>query len=133
MSHRVKLKLPLAPENRLVRWANAIRGFYGHPVYLVGSQITGSEDPRDIDIVCSIPDQEFELRYGSVQQWIQEGESGLWTDVRWIWSDDVVKKCLHGMKETKLQIDFKVQPETHFKEYANIHAAFPPVQIDTRK
>lgn len=106
----MKLQLPLAPENRLVRWANAIRGFYGHPVYLVGSQITGADNPRDVDVICVLPDDEFEMRYGSVQQWIEEGESGMWTDVRWNWSDDCIKKWKHGVRETKLNLDFKVQP-----------------------
>ena len=127
-----KLCLPLLPEHKLVKWANQIRGFYGHPVYLVGSQITGSDRPRDVDIVCAIPDNEFELRYGSVDDWCQEGGTGLWTEVRWKWADDCSKKSLDGMRDTKLQIDFKVQPMAQFNGYSNIHKQFPPVKLDTR-
>jgi hypothetical protein len=128
----MKLRLPLDKTHKLVRWANAIRGFYGHPVLLVGSQITDAENPRDVDIVCAIPDHEFELRYGSVNDWLQEGGTGLWTEVRWKWSDDCVKKSLDGMRDTGLQIDFKVQPMAQFKGYEHIHKAYPPVKLDTR-
>lgn len=128
----MKLHLPLEPDHRLVKWANEIRGFYGHPVLLVGSQIMGQENPRDIDIVCAIPDEEFELRYGKVGIWLQEGETGLWTEVRWKWADDCVKKSLDGMRDTKLQIDFKVQPMAQFNGYKYIHDSFPPCKLDTR-
>lgn len=128
----MKLILPLAPENRLVRWANAIRGFYGHPIYLVGSQITAKEDPRDVDVICIIPDREFELRYGPVELWGQEGDTGLWAETRWKWSDDCVKKSLHGMEETKLCIDFKVLSDRTNRGYENIQKAFPPYKLDAR-
>jgi len=128
----LKLKLPLSPEHLLVRWTNSIRGFYGHPVLLVGSQITGKENPRDVDGVCAIPDEEFQLRYGSVNDWMQEGGTGLWTEVRWRWSDDCVKRALDGMDYTGLIVDFKVQPMSQFKGYAHIHKEFPPVKLDTR-
>jgi hypothetical protein len=128
----IKLQLPLARENRLVRWANAIRGFYGGPVYLVGSQITGSDKPRDVDVICVISDDDFAMRYGNVQQFIEEGENGLWTEVRWAWSDDCIKKWRHGVKATGLNLDFKVQPQTQFDGYKNIHERFPPYKLDTR-
>lgn len=128
----MKLHLPLPPDHRLVKWANGIRGFYGHPVLLVGSQVTGKENPRDVDIVCAIPDDEFELRYGDVNLWLQEGGTGLWTDVRWKWADDCVKKSLDGMRCTKLQIDFKVQPMAQFKGYDFVNKEFPPYKLDTR-
>lgn len=118
-----KLELPLSPDNLLVRWANEIRGFYGHSVYLVGSQVRGTEKPRDIDVCCILPDDEFEMRYGDVDQWIEEGESGMWTDIRWNWSDDVIKKWKHGMEYCnrskqgfKYNIDFKVIPQKHHDE-----------------
>jgi hypothetical protein len=132
MSEAIKLKLPLEPTHRLVRWANAIRGFYGHPIFLVGSQITGAEDPRDVDVICVIPDHEFMLRFGPPDLWHQEGETGMWGHTRWIWSDDCVKKTNHGMRETGLFIDFKVLPESAHEGYHNIHKEFPPYRLDTR-
>lgn len=131
-NYRVKLKLPLGPTNRLVRWANAINGFYGHPVYLVGSQITGVEDPRDIDVVCILPDEDFEIRYGSISEWVDQGESGMWKTVRHKWSQDCVKKTKHGIKETRLDIDFKVVPKSWSDDiYKGIQMEFPPVRLDT--
>lgn len=129
----MKLKLPLSPENKLVRWANSIRVFYGHPVYLVGSQLT-KENPRDVDVCCILPDDEFELRYGPVDQWIDEGCSGLYTNLRWNWGDDVVKKCMHGRKETKLEIDFKVIPQKFDIEQYGMgkEKFFPKLKLDTR-
>lgn len=128
----MKLELPLDPTHKLVRWANHIRNFYGHPIFLVGSQITTKENPRDVDVVCAIPDAEFELRYGSVGQWSDEGGTGIYTEVRWKWGDDCVKRSLDGMQDTGLIIDFKVQPMAQFKGYAHVHKEFPPYKLDTR-
>lgn len=95
-----KLPLPLPSNHKLVIWANQIRGFYGHPVYLVGSQTTGKENPRDVDVVCGIPDSEFTLRYGDINEWLEEGVTGQWTDVRWKWADDCSKRSIDGMECT---------------------------------
>lgn len=127
-----KLKLPLSNEHKIVRWANSMRGFYGHPIYLVGSQITGKDNPRDVDVICAIPDNEFQLRYGDVNAWMDQGLTGIWTEIRWRWPDDCVKRSLDGMEATGLIIDFKVQPMAQYKGYAHIHAQFPPYQLDTR-
>jgi hypothetical protein len=51
----IKIKQEFSETHSLVRFANKMCGFYGHPVYLVGSQLT-SETPRDVDLVCVIPD-----------------------------------------------------------------------------
>lgn len=130
-AHSNKIELPIS--GNFLNWVNRTAGYYGHPVYLVGSQITGSKTPRDVDIVCPIPDKEFELRFGSVDDWMQEGGTGLWTDVRWKWASRCAKDSLDGMKETKLQIDFKVQPMALFNGYSYVHKAFPPVRLDTGK
>ena len=130
--NRFKLKLPLAPENRIVRWANAISAFYGHPLYLVGSQLYEKKKPSDVDIVCPIPDAEFAIRYGDVEQWQDEGISGLYSELRWDWADDCYKRSMAGTSDTKMVIDFKVQPMSHWLGYSGIHTAFPPVRLDTR-
>lgn len=129
--HGYKIDLPIS--GNFLNWINRTAGYYGHPVYLVGSQITGSKTPRDVDIVCAIPDKEFELRFGNVDDWMQEGGTGLWTDVRWKWASRCAKDSLDGMKETKLQIDFKVQPMALFNRYSYVHKAFLPVRLDTGK
>jgi hypothetical protein len=136
-----KLKLPLEKiiinpgtdkerifEHKLVIWANSIRAFYGHPIYLVGSQLTEKENPRDIDIVCIIPNNEFELRYGSLNKWCDESGTGVYTEVRWSWADDCLKRSLSGMQETGYSIDFKIQAKTIALGYEDK----PKLKLDTR-
>jgi len=129
---RVKLDFPLSPDSRLVRWANSISVFYGHPVYLVGSQLTGKQYPSDIDLVCPIPDEEFDARYGDLGDWLQEGGTGIYTDVRWDWANDCHKRSIDGMLSTKRVIDFKVQPFAQWFGYSYLWKEFPPVQVSTR-
>ncbi len=126
-----KLKLPLESSNILVQWANSIRAFYGHPVYLVGSHLKNVSNPRDVDIICIIPNEEFDLRYGSTAKWFYEGESGIYTDISWNWSDDCIKKTLLGCKKTGMCIDFKVYPEIFAKLFDAVN--YPKIKIDTRK
>jgi hypothetical protein len=124
-----KLLLPLGKEHRIVRWANSIRAFYGHPVYLVGSQCNPDcKNPRDVDIVCYIPDYEFDLRYGNHDKWCDENCTGIYTDIVWSWADDCLKKSLSGMRETGYVIDFKVYFSHHKIGYAN----YPKIKLDTR-
>jgi predicted nucleotidyltransferase len=113
--------------NRLCQWANSIRGFYGFPVYLVGSVLT-KKDYRDIDVICIISDVDFRLRYGDVKIWGGEMESGLWTDISWKWSDDCIKKWRQGCKYTDLNLDFKVYPQT-YQEYEFGH--LPKLKLDS--
>ena len=131
----MKLQLPLDKTHPLVGWANSIRGLYGQPVFLVGSQITGKENPRDIDVVCAIPDDEFTIRFGDVNEWCQEGVTGLWTEIRWKWSDECIKRWKEGSLECGqgYNIDFKIQLFCQFKGFGHIHKLFPPVKLDTRE
>src|SRR4051812_25707708 len=43
-------------------WANQIAARYGHPVYIIGSALF-EERPRDVDVVCILPDKEFRNRF----------------------------------------------------------------------
>jgi hypothetical protein len=128
----MKLSLPLNDDHPLIKWANSLRAYYGHPVYLIGSQITGALNPRDVDVIVAIPDQEFNLRYGDTEKWKTEVASGMYSDIVWKWSDDRVKRSLAGMKNTGLNIDFRVQPQSHFDAFSNLHKSWPPVKLDTR-
>lgn len=129
----MKLQPPLEESHPLKTWANCVAGFYGGKVYLVGSQITAKENPRDVDVVCIISDKSFEIRFGNVDDWMQQGGTGLWTEVRWKWADASVRTTEEGMSLTKLPIDFKVYPETLHKGFQNIHDDFPPYRLDNRK
>ncbi len=100
------------PDNHiLVRWANKIRAFYGYAVYLEGSALT-KKNPKDYDIFCIIPDEDFELRYGNTKIWKKEYMFGeIIEGIIWGWAEDCYKKSINGMKFTKLNIDFKVIPQ----------------------
>lgn len=125
-----QLHFPLAPEHRLVRWANMIRAFYGHPIWLVGSQL-GPGIGRDVDVVCVLPDPVFALRYDlPAPVWKQELQSGVVGEEFWAWSDDVVKKSEHGMRYTRLPIDFKTQPVSYARQLYSRHLR---LQLDTRR
>ena len=129
----MKLCLPIPKTHPLVVWANSIRAYYGHPVYLVGSQLTDKENPRDVDVVCAIPDDEFTLRFGDVNEWMTEGITGQYTEIRWGWADECIKRWKEACIETNLNIDFKIQPMCAFKGYEHIHKLFPPYKLDTKK
>lgn len=108
----------------LVRYANGIAGFYGHPVYLVGSQLY-KDHPRDVDLACIIPNNEFVKRYinqvevvgttdeEKCEQWGLRYQSGLYNESNWAWAKDVSHKSLQGMDYTRMAIDLKVYPQQY--------------------
>lgn len=118
----------------LRRYANSIRGYYGHPVYLVGSALRPDNlNPRDWDIRVMLPDDEFALRFGNgreteyvIGRWMGEACDGNWTSIRWNWSRECVKRSLQASRELLLNVDFQVQPERNWYENK------PRLQIDTK-
>lgn len=125
---RPKAEIKCLKSNLVVREANKLAAFFGHPCYLVGSQLT-SETPRDIDLVVIIPDNEFVLRYinqrevightdlGKCQQWGYRFKSGLFDESNWQWAADVSHKSLQSMKRTSMNIDLKVYALSYHLEY----------------
>lgn len=111
--------IPCLKGNLLIRWANHIAGFYGHPVYLVGSQLH-KDNPRDVDLVCIIPDDEFVTRFinqfevighndlEKCEQWYLRWQSGLYNESNWVWAKDVSHKSLQGMRFTSMNVDLKI-------------------------
>lgn len=137
----VKLKIDsLSETHPLVRFANKMCGFYGHPVFLVGSQLD-SETPRDVDIVCEIPDDQFKSRYFSdwwnaelsvaqeVEKFFLGVHTGVHTEEHWNWYEDMLKKSLLGMKTLHIPIDFKVYPKSYSE---NNFQDKPKLRLDTR-
>ena len=116
-----RCKIKILESDLITRWANAMSGFYGHPIYLVGSQLTKT-NPRDVDIVCVIPDEEFKLRYIQIyhkehhdieiQQWYSRYMCGLYNESNWLWWRDCHAKSIQGMRNTRQMIDFKVWAES---------------------
>lgn len=120
----------LNPYGILARWANHVRGFYGHPVYLVGSALT-KEEPRDIDVICILPDEEFKHRYGikNIEQFFRDKILGDFSKPHWNLVDDYLKKTKHGWRFTKMNIDFKVKAEYENK---NFHYTSKKEILDTK-
>lgn len=52
---------------RLHEWAKKTAEELGYPIYLVGSTLH-KEVPRDFDVVMTIPEKEFEERFGTVTE-----------------------------------------------------------------
>lgn len=112
----------------LIHWANGTRGLYGVPIYLVGSALgEDNPTPRDWDIRCCFPDEDFKARFGDPWIWEEEGANGLWTDIRWRWSDECVKRTKGAWKCTELNVDFQIQTENSWAAYG----FQPRVQLDT--
>jgi len=127
----------------VIRWANHMSGFFGHPVYLVGSQLYKTE-PRDCDIVCIIPNDEFVLRYinqstvightddEKADQWTLRYQCGMYNESNWLWCDDMSHKSLQGMNQTLQLIDFKVYPQGYIDRYQKTYREKPILRIDER-
>lgn len=120
----MKLEFPLNKNHPLMIWANSIRVHYGYPVYLVGSQLTDKENPRDVDVICAIPDDEFTSKFGDVNKWIEEGLTGQYSEIRLKWIDECIKRWKEAVIETNLNIDFKIQPESMFNQLKSIHKIY---------
>jgi len=82
------------------------------PVYLVGSSLF-QDEPMDIDVLVILTDEEFAYCYGDVDKWIDEGNTGQWTDCRWRHASDVILKRNEMMTiiEWKYLIDLMIIPE----------------------
>jgi hypothetical protein len=114
---------------QMQRWANRLRGRYGVPVYLVGSALReDNPDPRDWDFRLTLPDEDFALRFGPVDEWRDEGYTGDWTRTRFRWSDQCVKDTKDAVAWMHLNADVQIYPASHVAE---LYADQPRVRIDT--
>lgn len=114
--------------NKLRRFANEMANFYRTPVYLCGSaMIDFNCEPRDWDIRIEMGHRDFKRRFGDPWQWMTEGGTGNWTQLRWKWSDECVKRTKDGWGRTGLNIDFQIYPLVQIQSYAHK----PKVRLDT--
>lgn len=103
----------------LRRWGNIVYAHYGVPVYLCGSALKpDAADPRDWDIRIRLSATSFLIRYGSPEEWENEGKTGFWSRTRWRWVDDCRKQSARGAKYTGLNIDFEVHPPSFWRRYS---------------
>ena len=96
---------------RFQDWTHQIARRYNAPVYLVGSAIRRS-DPRDIDIRVILSDEAFEARYGSVQDWMAQGESGQWGEIRQRWAEECETITEQARRQLGIEIDFRIEPQS---------------------
>lgn len=116
---------------RLVRWANIQRAYYGFPVYLVGSALSGSNPlPRDWDIRITLTNKAFSIRFGDPQQWEYEA-GGDWTQVRWRWADECTRATKSAWAWTRLNVDFQIYPALHVKKL--YPSTLPRLRLDSRR
>ena len=121
MSENIKQLLPF-----LKRIANQLYGYYGGPVYLVGSALT-DENPRDIDIKVVVSRKDFERLFGNYDHFAVEYSTGEFGDVAWKWVDDRLKRCRILSEEIGQNIDFGCYSEEMWR------TDFPYLRIDTRQ
>ena len=116
---------------RLRRWANLLRGLYGVPIYLCGSAlIECNKNPRDWDIRVEMPDEDFRRRFGDPQKWEEEESTGQWTEVRYRWSDECVKRSKEGWRAVDLNMDFQIYPLSYCER---LYRKRPKIKLDTFK
>lgn len=120
MTHYILNLLP-----QLTKLANQWYGYYGGPVYLVGSALD-KEDPRDIDIRVVITNQDFERLFGKYEDFVVEYNSGKFGSCSWRWVEDRLKRCRTGYVETNANIDFSCYAEDMWDP------TLPFLRLDTR-
>lgn len=113
---------------RLRAWADGIAGFYGAPVYLVGSALQdGNDNPRDWDIRVELPDEDFTARFGDAEAWTTEAVTGQWGEVRWRWSAECVKRTRDAWAWTGVNVDFQIYPLSHAQR---AYGKMPRLRLD---
>ncbi len=75
-------------------------------------------------------DENFATRYGDAEKWMHEGCTGKWTDIRWRWSDDCVRRSKDWAKACNRNIDFQVYPARHWDAAYRDTAR---LRLDTRR
>lgn len=100
----------------LIPFAKKLKYAYGGHVYLVGSALFKSNS-RDVDIRVILPDELFEQMFGNPIEWMRQGETGDWSELRWKWSKVCTDETHKLQDETGLPIDFQIYPESFSKRY----------------
>lgn len=97
---------------RLRSHANNVRAYYGEAIFLVGSALLDFNGrPRDWDWRVVLPDADFHRRYGiTAKDWMDQGSDGTWSEGRWRWSDDCVKRSKEASGWTGVNVDFQTMP-----------------------
>ena len=111
---------------RICIMANQLACYYYSPVYLVGSCLQ-HQWYNDVDIVVIMSDENFERRYGSIEQYLDEMSMVENIVVRRKWAEDCHKRWVQLCDYTGLNIDFKTQPLS----IATNHINKPIIRLDS--
>ena len=133
MDARGKLILPMDGTHPLRMRCQGISQYYNGITYLVGSQVNPTiSTPRDVDLVCVIPDSEFERRYGTLVEWYAQALDGRGGAVAERWAIDCNKRS-RSINVPLGMVDFKVLPSSAFLSITKRHyTSAPPMQVDNR-
>jgi hypothetical protein len=97
---------------KLREWAKKTSQELGYPIYLVGSTLY-KEVPRDFDVVMTIPEKEFEERFGPMDE-SNFGEvlAKSFKDYvrQYFECEETLGQCGH------VPLDFKIYPDNWFVE-----------------
>jgi len=95
--------------------------FYMLPVYLVGSAlIDANEKPRDYDVRVQMPDEQFTRLFGDPLKWTIEGQTGRWTEIRYRWSDECVKRSREASRACSALVDVQIYPPSYWKNFGHL-------------
>jgi len=89
--------------------------YYFSPVYLIGSSLI-TENFRDVDIIVCMDEVLFEMRFGSVEEFLNALNGLPTTKVFWKVVEENMKRYKESNNSTKLNIDFKILPKNFFLE-----------------
>jgi hypothetical protein len=97
---------------RLREWAKKAANETGYPIYLVGSTLH-KEVPRDFDVVMTIPEKEFEERFGVMTE-ENFGEVLVYSFKDYVKEyfecEETLGRCGH------VPLDFKIYPDNWFPD-----------------
>ena len=113
---------------KLREWAKVASQEIGYPIYLVGSTLY-KEIPRDFDIVMTIPQKEFEVRFGELTK-SNFGEilvKSFNYYVKEYWDcEETLGKCGYT------PLDFKVYPDNWFLDNDRLLLSKPKINNSKR-
>lgn len=117
MSKEKKLKkkmksddIAIPSESSLTNIANTIAADFCCPVYEIKKELG---DPKCIEIVCIIPQEQFKLRYGSVEEFDNSFRLGQSSDVYWAWAIACLSNSIVASKRLECFVQVQIYPE-HF-------------------
>lgn len=103
---------------KLQHFSNNCAWYYFGQVYLVGSSLY-TENFRDVDVVVIVSNADFEFRFGNIKSFIAESRGLQPPLIKNKWALECKKRWQQAVKETGLNIDFKILPECALNAFAN--------------